>query len=182
MRSNQLKRPKETGMLLFIDGSGHDHHDMPCEVLAGVAIAEDNLWNLVQAVHSAEKDCFGDVLRNLRVTEMKAKRLLKAQTIQKRPRARSIFPTWNWRCWRIRVLTKGMAASAAGLAESDATERELVAYSRSVLRFVDDVLDIAARHSVQVFASVVDIKCATSIEGPVAKGLRLSVRAVFLLS
>ena len=64
-------------MLLFIDESGHDHHDMPCEVLAGVAIAEDNLWNLVQAVRSAEKDRFGDYLRNLRVTEMKAKRLLK---------------------------------------------------------------------------------------------------------
>lgn len=57
-------------MLLFIDESGHDHRDMPCEVLAGVAIAEDNLWNLVQAVRAAERDHFGDYLRNLRVTEL----------------------------------------------------------------------------------------------------------------
>jgi hypothetical protein len=64
-------------MLLFIDESGHDHHEMPCEVLAGVALAEDNLWNLVKAVRAAEKDFFGDYLRNLRRTELKAKTLLK---------------------------------------------------------------------------------------------------------
>ena len=69
-------------MLLFIDESGHDHHDMPCEVLAGVVVSEDNLWNLVKAVRSAEKDFFGDYLRNLRQTEMKAKKLLKRKTIQ----------------------------------------------------------------------------------------------------
>lgn len=30
-------------MLLFIDESGHDRSDMPCEVLAGVLVAEHNL-------------------------------------------------------------------------------------------------------------------------------------------
>ena len=35
-------------MLLFIDESGFDHSGTPCEVLAGVAIAEDSLWNLVR--------------------------------------------------------------------------------------------------------------------------------------
>jgi hypothetical protein len=35
-------------MLLFLDESGHDHSGTPCEVLAGVAVAEDNLWNLVR--------------------------------------------------------------------------------------------------------------------------------------
>ena len=39
-------------MLLFIDERGHDGHAMPCEVVAGVAISEDNLWNLVQAIRS----------------------------------------------------------------------------------------------------------------------------------
>ena len=126
-------------MLLFIDESGHDHHDMPCEVLAGVAIAEDNLWNLVQAVRSAEKDRFGDYLRNLRVTEMKAKRLLKRKRFKSAARPIDI-PDVELASLAHSTLTKGMAASEAGLAESDATERELVAYSRSVLRFVDDVL------------------------------------------
>jgi hypothetical protein len=30
-------------MLIFVDESGHDHKDMPCEALAGVAISEQNL-------------------------------------------------------------------------------------------------------------------------------------------
>ena len=58
-------------MLLFIDESGHDGHKMPCEVLAGVAIAEDNLWNLVQAIRSTEREHFGDYLRNLLTSEIK---------------------------------------------------------------------------------------------------------------
>jgi hypothetical protein len=36
-------------MLFFIDESGHDHGDAPYEVLAAVAIAERDLWNLIQA-------------------------------------------------------------------------------------------------------------------------------------
>jgi hypothetical protein len=155
-------------MLLFIDESGHDHHDMPCEVLAGVAIAEDNLWNLVQAVRSAEKDRFGNYLRNLRVTEMKAKRLLKRKRFKSAARPIEI-PDVELVSLAHSALTKGMAASEAGRAKSDATERELVAYSRSVLRFVDDVLDIAARHSVQVFASVVDIKAPRPSKGLLRK-------------
>jgi hypothetical protein len=144
-------------MLLFIDESGHDHHDMPCEVLAGVAIAEDNLWNLVRAVRTAEKDRFGDYLRHLRVTEMKAKRLLKRKRFKSAARPIDI-PEVDLVPLAHSALKKGMTASETGQAKSDATERELVAYSRCVPRFVDDVLDIAARHSVQIFASVVDKK------------------------
>lgn len=68
---------KRRQMLLFIDESGHDHSGGPCEVLAGVAVAEDNPWNLVRAIRSAERDFFGDYLRNLLKDETKAKNLLK---------------------------------------------------------------------------------------------------------
>ena len=37
-------------MLLFIDESGHDNSGTPCEVLAGIAVAEDDLWNLVHGL------------------------------------------------------------------------------------------------------------------------------------
>jgi hypothetical protein len=144
-------------MLLFIDESGHDHHDMPYEVLAGVAIAEDNLWNLVKAVRAAEKDYFGDYARNLRFTEMKAKKLLKKKRFNSASRPITIdsadLPELTLSCLR-----KGMAAHEAGQSTSPATEREIVAYSRSTLAFVHEVLDIAARHSVQVFAAVTDIR------------------------
>src|SRR6266581_3623071 len=84
--------PREIIMLLFIDESGHDHHDMPFEVLAGIAVSEDNLWNLVKAIRAAEKDFFGDYLRNLRCTEMKAKKLLKTKRFRSACRPVTISP------------------------------------------------------------------------------------------
>jgi len=46
-------------MLLFIDESGHDHKAAPYEVLAGVAIRERDLWNLIQANRNAELEFLG---------------------------------------------------------------------------------------------------------------------------
>ncbi len=66
-------------MLLFVDESGHHKSGTPCEVLAGVAIAEDVLWNLVRAIRSAEKERFGDYLRNLLGNETKGRKLLKTK-------------------------------------------------------------------------------------------------------
>lgn len=145
-------------MLLFIDESGHDHHEMPCEVLAGVAVSEDNLWNMVKAVRAAEKDFFGDYLRNLRQTEMKAKKLLKKKRFRSAERPVAIA--------RDELV---MLANAALEHGDVANERQIVAYSRQVLDFVHEVLDIAARHSVQVFASVVDIHAPRPATGMLRK-------------
>ncbi len=142
-------------MLLFVDESGHDRHEMPCEVLAGVAIDEQNLWNLVKAVRAAEKDLFGDYLRNLRVTEMKARKLLKRKRFRSAGRSVDIAQS-DLAPLAYNALSKGATAAAAGRDRSGATERELVAYSRQVLAYVDEVIDIAARHGARVIASVVD--------------------------
>ncbi|MGC8560297.1 MAG: DUF3800 domain-containing protein [Phycisphaerae bacterium] len=144
-------------MLLFIDESGHDHHEMPCEVLAGVAVPESNLWNLVKAVRAAERDYFGDYLRNLRITELKAKKLLKRKRFRSAARHLDIAESDLPELARSALL-KGISAARNGGDASAVTERELVAYSRQVLRFVDEVINVAARHEVQVIASVVDIK------------------------
>lgn len=148
---------REYRMLLFIDESGHDHHEMPCEVLAGVAVSECNLWNLVKAVRAAEKDYFGDYLRNLRVTELKAKKLLKRKRFRSAWRRVGI-PEDELPALARSALMKGISASEDGGAAGAVTERELVAYSRQVLKFVDEVVNIAARYEVRVIASVVDIK------------------------
>ncbi len=141
-------------MLLFVDESGHDHGAMPYEVLAGVAIAEDNLWNIVRAIRATEREHFGDLLRNLRSAEAKAKELLKRKRFRSAERPVEIderdLPTLAHA-----ALRAGEAARLEGLTASSASERELTAYSRQVIRFVDEVLNIAARHNVQVFASVV---------------------------
>ncbi|HEX40495.1 MAG TPA: DUF3800 domain-containing protein [Phycisphaerales bacterium] len=145
-------------MLLFVDEAGQDHGAMPCEVLAGVAIAEENLWNLVKAIRSAERDHFLDYLRDLRTTELKGRRLLKRKCFKLAGRDIDIepteLPTLAYQC-----LLKGRDACRTGT-PNKATPREIVAYHRSVLGFVEKVLDIAAEHGVVVFASVVDIAAA----------------------
>ena len=143
-------------MLLFIDESGHDGHNMPCETLAGIAIPEDSLWNLVRAIRSAERDHFGDYLRNLHPDEIKGRTLLKRKRLKsaerKVPIANDELVGLAHSC-----LQKGMEASRQGLTTSAASEREIVAYSRQVMSFVHHVIDLAASFNVRIFASVVDI-------------------------
>ena len=155
-------------MLLFVDESGHDGTSMPYEVLAGVAVAEDNLWNLVKSVRAAEREHFGDFLRNLRFTEVKAKKLLKRKRFNSANRQVAIEDA-DLTALAHSALSKGAKASSEGQNQSSATERELVAYSRQVLRFVDEVLNIAARHSAQVFASIVDTKAPRPPPGNLRK-------------
>jgi hypothetical protein len=142
-------------MLFFVDESGHDNSGTPCEVLAGVAIAEDNLWNLVRAVRSAEREHFGDYLRTFLVDERKAKKLLKTKRFKSAERRVHIAEQELTRLANS-ALVKGKQARERGLADAGATETELVAYSRQVLRFVHEVLNISASFNVQVFASMVD--------------------------
>jgi hypothetical protein len=148
-------------MLLFVDESGQDHVHMPCEVIAGVAIAQRNLWNLTKAIRAAEKEHFGDYLRNVRVAELKAKALLKRKRF--RLAAQQIeIPESELPALAYATLRKGLEARKVHGSQSGITARELTGYSRSVLRFVDAVLDIAAGFDVKVIASVVDRAAAAS--------------------
>jgi len=142
-------------MLLFVDESGHDRGDMPCEVLAGVAISEENLWNMVRSIRAAEKEFFGDYFRNLRDEEPKAKKLLKRKRFKTALRPIDI-PADRVTTLAYSALVKGKVAREQGRTYSNATEIELVAYSRAVLAFVHETLNIAARHGATVFAAVVD--------------------------
>ncbi len=45
--------------LLFIDESGQDHHESPYEVLAGAAVHDTHVWNLVCDIQDAEPDLLG---------------------------------------------------------------------------------------------------------------------------
>src|SRR4030042_951005 len=112
-------------MLLFIDESGHDHQDMPCEALAGVAISEGSLWNLVRAIRAAEREYFGDYFRNLRDEEPKAKRLLKRKRFRVAQRELQI-PADEMHALAHAALIKGKAAREQRRTSSGATERELV--------------------------------------------------------
>lgn len=141
-------------MLLFIDESGHDHGAMPCEVLAGVAIAEKDLWNLVRAIRHAEQEHFGGYLRDVYGEESKAKKLLKRNRFKEAERDVEIS---SEDCVRLAnsLLMKGKASR--GQPTNNPTFLEIVAFSRKALEFVHAVLDIAASFDVVVFASVVSV-------------------------
>lgn len=47
------------GYFLFVDESGQDHRDSPYEVLAGLAVEDRDLWNLVKALTDVEILVFG---------------------------------------------------------------------------------------------------------------------------
>jgi len=147
-------------VLLFIDESGQDHQVMPCEVLAGIAVAEENLWNLIKAIRSAEKDHFGDYLRNLRAPEVKARKLLKRKCF-KLANQRIDIPEQELPALAHSLLLRGLQSHKSKEDCPSITARELTGYSRSVLNFVDKVLDIAAGFEVKVFASVINKNGAT---------------------
>ncbi|MCD4727457.1 MAG: hypothetical protein K8R46_07345 [Pirellulales bacterium] len=155
-------------MLLFIDESGHDGHNIPCETLAGIAISEDNLWNLVQAIRSAEREHFGGYLRELHPNEIKGRTLLKKKRFKSANRDVQI-ETEELVGLANSCLRKGVEANQQELAQSGATQREIVAYSRQVLNFVHQVIDLAASFSVQIFASVVDVSAPRPAPGLLRK-------------
>ncbi|MBN2317164.1 MAG: DUF3800 domain-containing protein [Sedimentisphaerales bacterium] len=140
---------------MFIDESGQDHQVMPCEVLAGISVAEENLWNLIKAIRSAEKDHFGDYLRNLRTTEIKARRFLKRKCFRLANQKIDI-PDEELPALAHSFLLKGMQSRKLKTDSHSVTALELTGYCRSVLHFIDKVIDIAANFEVRVFASVVD--------------------------
>ena len=155
-------------MLLFIDESGHDQSGTPCEVLAGVAIAEENLWNLVRAIRSAERDFFGDYLRSFLIEERKAKKLLKTKRFKSASRSVDIVEADLQRLANS-ALVKGKSARKGSAPQDAVTERELVAYSRQVLRFVHEVLNIAVNFNATIFASMVDPKAPRPDKGNLRK-------------
>lgn len=62
--------------ILFLDESGHDLKDSPYEVLAGVAVEDKNVWNLIRQIHLLEENIFGRRY-SYGERELKARKILK---------------------------------------------------------------------------------------------------------
>lgn len=139
------KRRKNDGMsyFLFIDESGHDHGESPYEVLAGVAIKDQDLWNLIRAVQNAELRHFG-VRYSARNHELKGKRLLKRKVFRHAAQLPLIAPLERQALARSCLEN----ASAAG-------RRELTALAQAKLAYVSEVFDICAQFRCRAFASIV---------------------------
>jgi Protein of unknown function (DUF3800) len=129
--------------LLFIDESGGDREESHYEVLAGVAIRDRQLWDLVHKVQQAEVRCFGQ-----RYTpadrEAKAKVLLKRKTFRLANQLPPIEPGER------RELARGCLRDGGS-----ASRQQLTALAQAKLDFVKTVLDLCATCHVKAFASIV---------------------------
>lgn len=129
---------------LFIDESGHDRGASPYEVLAGVAVEDRDLWNLVQAVQEAEIKHFGRRYSTER-SELKGTKLLKRKAFRLAAQLDPI-PAEERRLLARSCLDQGATAS----------RRELTALSQAKLAYVQEVLDLCLRFRCKTFASIVD--------------------------
>lgn len=129
---------------LFVDESGQDRRESPYEVLAGVAVEDRDLWNLVQALRSAEIEHFG-VRYTADTAELKAKKLLKKKTFRLAAQLPP-FPRDECAALARRCLEDG----------PNAGRRELTALAQAKIAYVEAALEICARFRCRTFASIVD--------------------------
>ena len=146
-------------MLLFIDESGHDHGNAPYEVLAGVAIRERDLWNLIQAVRGAELEFFGVHLSEIGA-EMKGKRLLKKKNFRFATQEPALAELERREATRS-FLEKGRAEELGGPRQAR-SRREFTAYGQAALAFVERVFALMGRYRVKIFAALVSTEAARS--------------------
>ncbi|HEX6041692.1 DUF3800 domain-containing protein [Longimicrobium sp.] len=128
---------------LFIDESGQDRKESPYEVLAGVAVKDQDLWNLIQALRDAELRHFG-VRYTADRGELRAKKLLKAKTFRLAAQLPPIEPGER-SALAARCLANGAAVS----------RRELTALAQAKIAYVSEALEICARFRCRAFASLI---------------------------
>ncbi|MCB0629027.1 MAG: DUF3800 domain-containing protein [Saprospiraceae bacterium] len=128
--------------LLFIDESGHDLNDSPYEVIAGVAVEDRDLWNLIREVQNLEIKHFGKRYSQGK-RELKAKAILKRKTF----RLAQQLPD---------ILLEERRSLACKCLEcgSNANQKELTALAQSKLYFVSDVLEAISNFRCKIFASI----------------------------
>ncbi len=140
-------------MLLFIDESGQDHQGSLYEILAGVVIREQDLWNLIQAIQSLEVEVFGLRLAEVGV-EIKGRKLLKSKTFRHAAQMEEI-DTEDRRNFCIEFLQKGKRELQGGQTEPR-SRAEFTAYGQAALEFVRRIYGLCASYRVKTFASIVE--------------------------
>jgi len=129
---------------LFIDESGQDRVESPYEVLAGVAIRDRDLWNLIIEIREAEIRNFGRRY-SAGTDELKAKKILKKKVFKHARRDVVVLPE--------EIVALAKSALDDGVA---ATPKHLKGLALAKLKYVTELFDICARYQCRVFASIVD--------------------------
>ncbi len=143
---------------LFIDESGQDHKESPYEVLAGVAIEDSGLWNLVKELHDAEVATFGRRYSEGE-RELKAMKILKRKTFNRAKSEHAVLPNEVPALSR-QILDDGVMYG---------TPRHLKTLSLAKIAYVSDVFSICERNGCKVFASIVDPEAPQTTGGGLRK-------------
>lgn len=131
--------------LLFIDESGHDRVASPYEVLAGIAIRDRAVSQVITQLHQAEFRCFGRRYSNA-ARELKGKSLLKRKVFRHRQHRAHVDNA------EIRHLARAALDSGR-----DADSRMLKALALAKLDYVASVFRICAEQKCRAFASIVEV-------------------------
>ena len=130
----------------FIDESGQDHRESPYEVLAAVAIKDEDLWNLIRMVQELEMKYFGKSYRSDR-NEIKARKFIKRKTF----RLAAQLPP-------IPMPKRTALAMQALIDGAHVTKEQLTALAQAKLAYVQDLIDICNRFRCKAFAAIVSDK------------------------
>ena len=141
---------------LFIDESGHDRVESPYEVLAGVAIENRDLWNLITSLHEAEIRHFGKRYSS-GTAELKGTKILKRKVFQ-HANLNVDVPNNQIPMLARQALDEGATA----------TIRHLKALALAKLAYVREVFELCSRYQCRAFASIVE----TDAVNTTADGLR----------
>lgn len=139
---------------LFLDESGHDRKQAPYEVLAGVAVRDRDLWNLIAAVQDSEIEFFGARQTDGEL-EIKGNELLKSKTFRLARQQEKLAPGRRTELVSS-LLEKGRQARQEGREYSGETREELTALGQAKIAFAQNLLELCARFQVSVFGSIVD--------------------------
>ncbi len=132
--------------LLFIDESGQDHKESPYEVLAGVAIKDENLWPFICALQEAERSRFGRRYSD-GTRELKGKSILKRKTFAHAALAVDILPN-EVPPYAKEILDDGGRAC---------TPKHMKALAQAKIAYVSDVFSLCEYYNCRFFASIVEI-------------------------
>lgn len=142
---------------LFIDESGIDGKESPYEVLAGAAIHDRELWEIIQALHAAELASFGRRY-SAGEAELKGCKILKTKVFHHA----ALSPTIA--AHEIAPLAKEALDNGEG-----ANVRHLKALALAKLGYVRSVFDICRDFGCKAFASIVEQNAPATVSGGLRK-------------
>jgi hypothetical protein len=144
--------------LLFVDESGHDGRHSPYEVLAGAAVHDSRLWDLICDVNDAEVEHFGRRFSATERDEMKARTLLKSKTFRLAEQMPPIAVDERRR----------LVSELLGRPEEPSRAR-LTALGQAKIAFVERVLELCDTYGVRFFASIVPARAPKPPVGALRK-------------